>query len=248
MAEPRILIVTTSHSRMGDTGHATGLWAEELAAPYFAFREGGAEITIASIAGGDVPFDPRSLPLASGEGSGEDPEAAQEVPHSVERLLADEVARAATRGTPRVEDVAGEAFDAIFLPGGHGTMWDLPESAALAQLIGRMLAEGKVVAAVCHGPAGLVSTKDLDGQPIVAGRRVTGFTNSEEAGAGLTNVVPFLLEDRLKALGATFEAGPDWQPHVIRDGQLITGQNPQSSEPVAQAILAALAVTVGAEA
>lgn len=165
----------------------------------------------------------------------------QQVPDVVQRFLADQVARAAVRGTPNVEEVGQSDFEAIFLPGGHGTMWDLPESAGLARLVGRMFDEGKIVAAVCHGPAGLVAAKRADGVSIVAGRQVTAFTNSEEAGVGLTEVVPFLLEDRLKEMGAIWQAAPDWQPHVIRDGNLITGQNPQSSEAVAREIIIALA-------
>jgi putative intracellular protease/amidase len=240
MSAPRVLIVTTSHGRMGDTGHPTGLWAEELTTPYYVLREGGADVTLASIRGGEVPFDPRSLPQTEAGGEGEEPAERQEVPPSVTRFLADEAAMAAVRSTPSVEAVADRDFDAIFLPGGHGTMWDLPESEALALLVGRMFDQGRLVAAVCHGPAGLVGAKRADGRPIVEGRRVTSFTNSEEEGVGLRDVVPFLLEDRLKELGGRWEGAADWQPHAVRDGNLVTGQNPQSSGPVARTILQTL--------
>ncbi len=240
MAAPRVLIVTTSHARMGDTGHATGLWAEELAAPYYVLLEGGADITLASIRGGEVPFDPRSLPQSAGSGAGEKPAEGQEVPASVTRFLADGTATALVRSTPGIAEVADRDFDAVFLPGGHGTMWDLPGNETLARLIGRMFDEGRIVSAVCHGPAGLVAARRFDGRPIVEGRRVTAFTNSEEEGVGLRDVVPFLLENRLRDLGGRWESGADWQPHVVRDGNLITGQNPQSSESVAQKLLEAL--------
>jgi putative intracellular protease/amidase len=230
MAQKRVLIVTTSHDRMGSTGYPTGVWLEELAVPYYALQEGGAEVVLASVKGGEVPFDPRSLP---GQG--------QEVVEAVHRFLGDERAMAAARSTPAMAAIDASGFDAVFLPGGHGTMWDLPESEPLARLVGRFFDEGRIVAAVCHGPAGLVSARRRDGRPIVEGRRVNGFTNSEEEGAGLTRVVPFLLEDRLKEQGGRFERGPDWQPFAVRDGNLITGQNPQSSALVAQHVLTAVA-------
>ena len=250
MMGKRILIVTTSHDRMGDGpagdgGHRTGLWLEELAVPYYAFLDAGAEVVLASIAGGAIPFDPRSLPAEAGQGGGEEPaqgtEAdAPEVPAAVRRFLADGHAMQAARGTPPVERVAGEPCDALFLPGGHGTMWDYPASDTLALLVGSYADDGRVVAAVCHGPAGLVSARRSDGRPVVADRPVSGFTNSEEEGVGLARTVPFLLEDRLRALGGRFERGPDWQPYAVRDHNLITGQNPQSSALVAHHVLVAL--------
>ena len=248
MAAPRILIVTTSHAQMGSTGHATGVWAEELATPYYALLDGGADLPLASVAGGEVPFDPRSLPAAAGGGPGEAPADEQDVPESVRRFLADGAAMQAARSTPSVEAISDRPFDAIFLPGGHGTMWDLPESGALARLVGRMFDEGRIVSAVCHGPAGLVSACRADGRPIVDGRRVTAFTNSEEHAVGLAVVVPFLLEDRLKELGARWQGVADWQPHAVRDGNLITGQNPQSSEAVARELLDALRTVQGGTA
>ena len=235
-----VLIVTTSHAQMGDTGHRTGVWLEELATPYYALRDGGAEVTLASIRGGEIPFDPRSLPSEAGQGPGEKPDPQQDVPPAVRRFLSDDAAMRAARDSLPLAQVEGRDFDAIFLPGGHGTMWDLPESDALARRIGTMFDRGRIVAAVCHGPAGLVSAKRRDGRPIVEGRRVNGFTNSEEDGVGLSRVVPFLLEDRLKALGGRFERGPDWQPYAVRDRNLVTGQNPQSSELVAKLVLDAL--------
>lgn len=240
MADKRVLIVTTSHAEMGGTGHKTGVWLEELAAPYYALKDGGADVTLASIAGGQVPFDPRSLPQQAGQDDGEQPAEQQDVPAAVRRFLADEDAMRAARTTPAVQDVAGQTFDAVFLPGGHGTMWDLPASEALARLVGSHFDDGRIVAAVCHGPAGLVTARRADGKPIVKGRRVNGFTTSEEDGVGLTQVMPFLLQDRLAELGGRFENGPDWQPYAVRDGNLVTGQNPQSSELVARHVLAAL--------
>jgi putative intracellular protease/amidase len=240
MPGKNVLIVTTSHAEMGSTGHRTGVWLEELAAPYYALLDGGAQVTLASIKGGEVPFDPRSLPAEAGQASGEKPAEQQEVPASVRRFLDDAEATSAARSTPAIDRVEAGSFDAVFLPGGHGTMWDLPESEALARTVGTAFDEGRIVAAVCHGPAGLVAARGRDGRPIVEGRRVNGFTNSEEEGVGLAEVVPFLLEDRLKELGGRFERGPDWQPYAVRDGNLITGQNPQSSSLVAQHVLAAL--------
>ncbi len=213
----KILMVTTSHDRMGEGGHATGLWFEELTTPYYAFVDAGATVTIASVAGGKVPVDPRSVkPKGENEGS-------------VDRFLADPAAMAALEGTSAVGAMDARDFDAVFLPGGHGTMWDLPQSAELAKLLGVAWTSGRVVAAVCHGPAGLVAALDGEGHPIVAGRRVTGFTDAEEVAVGLEGVVPFLLESRLRDLGGTFEAGPNFKPHAVADGRLVTGQNPASS-------------------
>jgi len=228
----RVLIVTTSHAEMGGTGHKTGVWLEELAVPYYALKDGGAEVTLASVRGGAIPFDPRSLP-DQGPDQGEVPEAAR-------RFLDDKDAMRAARKAPSVDQVAGHPCDALFLPGGHGTMWDLPDSDALALLVGSYLDDHRVVAAVCHGPAGLVRARRGDGRPVVEGKRVSAFTNSEEDGVGLREVVPFLLEDRLRELGAHYEKGPDWQPFAVRDGCLITGQNPQSSDLVAHHVLVAL--------
>jgi putative intracellular protease/amidase len=225
---PKILIVTTSHDRLGDTGQPTGLWLEELATPYYVLADSGAELTLASIQGGAVPIDPKSREPEGG------------VPASVERFLADTKAVATARATPAIGEINAGDYDAIFLPGGHGTMWDLPGSGALARAVGAALDAGRIVAAVCHGPAGLVSAKTGDGRPVVEGKRVSSFTDSEEKAVGLTEVVPFLLETRLRTLGAQVEKGPDFQPFAVRDGNLITGQNPASSEQVAELMLEAL--------
>jgi putative intracellular protease/amidase len=225
---PKILIVTTSHNRLGDTGQPTGLWLEELATPYYMLTDAGAEVTLASIKGGAIPIDPKSREPDGG------------IPASVERFLADPKAVAAAKATRNIAEINAASYDAIFLPGGHGTMWDLPQSGALARAVGSAIEAGRIVAAVCHGPAGLVSAKSTGGHPAVEGKRVSAFTDSEEKAAGLKDVVPFLLETRLRALGAQFERAPDFQPFAVRDGNLITGQNPASSEKVAELVLEAL--------
>lgn len=226
--KPRILIITTSAATMTGSDKPTGLWLEELTTPYYAFLDGGAEVTLASIAGGKVPVDPNSVKPA-GEN---DP--------SVERALKDDAFQALVADTPRFDRLDSAGFDAIFLPGGHGTMFDYPGSAALAQLVADFDAAGKVVAAVCHGPAGLVGARRADGTPMVAGRRVAAFTDSEERAVGLAEAVPFLLSSRLRELGARIEAGPDFEPFAIRDGNLVTGQNPASAEPIARLVFEAM--------
>lgn len=225
---PKILIVTTSHDRLGDTGQPTGLWLEELATPYYTLADAGAALTLASIKGGAIPIDPKSREPDGG------------VPASVERFLADPKAVAAARATPAIAQINAAEYDAIFLPGGHGTMWDLPESGALARAVGSAFDAGRIIAAVCHGPAGLISAKGAGGHPIVEGKRISSFTDSEEKAVGLAEVVPFLLEARLRLLGARFQTAPDFQPFAVRDGNLITGQNPASSEKVAELVLEAL--------
>lgn len=224
----KILMVLTSHASIGDTGHSTGVWFEELTTPYYAFINAGVEVEIASIKGGKVPIDPGSLKPAG------------ENPASVDRFLKDTTAMGKITASLKVDDLSANDYAAVFLPGGHGTMWDLPNSVALAQLLSRAWINGKVVAAVCHGPAGLVSAKDASGKSIVAGRRISAFTNSEEQAVGLTKTVPFLLETRLRELGAGHESGPDFQPYAVRDGQLVTGQNPASSEAAAHLTLEAI--------
>lgn len=224
----KILMILTSQATMGDDPRPTGVWFEELATPYYAFVDAGAQVDIASIAGGKIPVDPHSL------------EAGGKNPPSVERFLKDAVAMRKIEVSMKIDGLSAEGYSAVFLPGGHGTMWDLPRSIGLASLLATAWANGKVVSAVCHGPAGLVNVKDADGQPLVAGRRVAAFTDSEEAAAGLTDKVPFLLETRIRGLGARFERGPDFQPFAVRDGQLVTGQNPASSEKVAKLVLEAV--------
>lgn len=228
MTTKRILMVTTSADRMSPGGEPTGVWLEELTAPYYAFRDAGAQVTLASIEGGAVPVDARSV-AAAGKN---DP--------TVERYLQDADLKALVAATPRFTDLDPDAFDALFLPGGHGTMFDYPESAELARLVERFDRAGKVVAAVCHGPAGLVGAKKADGSPFVAGRRLAAFTNSEERAVGLDQAVPFLLETRLRELGALHDGAADFKAHAVRDGRLVTGQNPASAVPAAQLVLEAL--------
>lgn len=228
MSNPHILIVATSSATMPPSGKPTGLWLEELIIPYYAFKDADADVTIASVQGGAIPVDLRSL-----EGE------ARETP-AVLRYLKDAALQRMVDATPRFDELDPAQFDAAFLPGGHGTMFDLPGSAALARLVAGYHAQGKIVAAVCHGPAGLVSAVDASGVPIVSGKRVAGFTNSEERAVQLDKDVPFLLEDRLRELGARFERGDDFAPFAIRDGNLVTGQNPASSEKTASLVLEAL--------
>jgi len=225
----RILMIVTSHARLGDTGKPTGVWAEELAVPWYALADAGAALTLASPAGGVIPIDPGSLQPAG-----------QNAP-AVERLLADAALQARLAAAPRVADFGGADFDALFFPGGHGTMWDLPVDPGVTLAVEHAFAAERLIAAVCHGPAALVTARRPDGQPVVKDRRVNSFTDAEEAAVGLEQVVPFLLERRLRELGGRFEGGPSWQPFVVRDGNLVTGQNPQSSHAVAQALLDALA-------
>ena len=235
MVQPRILIVATSASEMTN-GEATGIWLEELTTPFYAFADAGAEVTLASIKGGEIPVDQRSV-APKGENDA-----------SVERYLEDADAQARVAASDPVSDYVSNqgAFDAIFLPGGHGTMFDYPESAELTALIEAFDRAGKVVSAVCHGPAGLVSAKKSDGTPLVAGRRVAAFTDSEEHAVGLQNAVPFLLESRLKGLGAIVSPAPDFQAHAVRDGTLVTGQNPASAEDTAALVMEALRIKAAA--
>ena len=225
----QILLVVTSHATLGDTGKPTGIWAEELAAPYNALIDAGHTVEIASPKGGAVPFDPGSLKPRG------------ENPATVERFLADEEARQKAANTLTVADMDAADFDAIFFPGGHGTMWDLPFDEGVTQLVADAYLADRIIASVCHGAAGLVSAKRPDGQSILQGKRVNSFTDAEEAAVGLTNVVPFTLESRIRALGGIYECAANWQPFAVRDGKLITGQNPQSSELVAQRVIEALA-------
>lgn len=225
----RVLIVVTSAGEMGPGGKATGVWLEELAVPYWIWRGEGLEVEIVSVEGGALPVDPSSL-----KPRGENPE-------TVERFLDDEYARRVMDSSGALSDVDTGGFDAVFFPGGHGTMWDLPENEHVGRTVAEFLAAGKPVGAVCHGPAALVSARYPDGTPVVAGRRVSGFTDSEERAMDLLETVPFALETRLRELGADVQTAPDFQPFAIRDGILVTGQNPASSEKVALLMLEALA-------
>jgi putative intracellular protease/amidase len=220
----RILIVLTSHDRLGDTGHPTGFWLEELAAPYYRFRDAGAEVVLASPRGGRPPLDPKSSdPAFQTEDS--------------RRFEGDVQAQAALANTLRLAEADLAAFDAVFYPGGHGPLWDLAEDAASRSLIERAVAGNKPLGLVCHAPGVLRRALGPDGKPLVAGRRVTGFSNSEEAAVGLTAVVPFLVEDELVRLGGQYAKGPDWGVFVQVDGRLVTGQNPASSAATAEALL-----------
>jgi putative intracellular protease/amidase len=223
---PRILIVLTSHRQLGQTGRATGFHFEEFATPFWAFRDAGFAVEIASILGGAAPVDPGSHP---GDPS--------RLPASVARFLGDQAAIEALATTAAIDMVQARAFDGVFVPGGHGTMWDLPANAALARLVGTVFEAGGAVGAVCHGPAGLVGARRADGRPIVEGRRVNSFTNAEEGAIGLTEVMPFLLETCLTELGGRFEGGPSFEAFAVRDGNLATGQNPASADAVAAHIV-----------
>ncbi len=222
-----ILMVLTSHDRLGNSGKKTGFWLEEFAAPYYVFQDAGAAITLASPRGGQPPLDPKS-------------DEADAQTDATRRFKADAAAQGALAATQTLQGMRASDFDAVFYPGGHGPLWDLAEDAQSKALIEAMLAAGKPVAAVCHAPAVLRHAKAADGSPMVKGKRVTGFTNSEEQAAGLTDVVPFLVEDMLTELGGAYSKVADWQPYVIADGLLITGQNPASSAPAAERLLRAL--------
>jgi putative intracellular protease/amidase len=220
----KILMVLTSHDQLGDTGKKTGFWLEEFAAPFYVLKDAGAEITLASPKGGQPPLDPKS----------DEPDAQTE---ATRRFKDDKDTQAQLAATEVLADVRADDFDAVFFPGGHGPMWDLAEDRASIALIEAFAAADKPVGAVCHAPAALRHAKGPDGAFLVKGRTVTGFSNSEEEGVGLTKVVPFLLEDVLKANGGDYSRGADWAPHVATDGKLVTGQNPASSEGAAEALL-----------
>jgi putative intracellular protease/amidase len=223
----KILMVLTSHDVLGDTGRKTGFWLEEFAAPYFVFRDAGVELTLASPKGGQPPIDPKSdLPDAHTP--------------AMTRFKKDEAAQKALSQTSLLEDMKAEDFDTIFYVGGHGPMWDLAESPVSIELLESFYNSGKPIALVCHSP-GVLRHVTYKGAPLVKGKRVTGFTDDEETEVQLTKVVPFLVEDELKRLGATFEKMPNWQPFAIVDGSLVTGQNPASSTTAAQALLKLLA-------
>jgi putative intracellular protease/amidase len=223
----KILMVLTSHDQLGDTGKKTGFWLEEFAAPYFAFKDAGAQLTLASPKGGQPPLDPKS----------DEPDAQTE---ATDRFNKDPAAKSSLASTALLNSVRVEDYDAVFYPGGHGPLWDLAEDTFSIALIEAFIKAGKPVAAVCHAPGVLRHVKGADGQPLVNGKRVTGFTNSEEEAVQLTNVVPFLVEDMLKEKGGIYSKGDDWASYVLTDGLLITGQNPASSEAAAEALLTKL--------
>ena len=226
----KILMVLTSHDKLGDTGKKTGFWLEELAAPYYVFQDAGADITLASPLGGQPPLDPKS----------DAPEAQTD---ATRRFRADKAAMQALASTRTLATMRADDFDAVFYPGGHGPLWDLAASRDSVALIEAALAAGKPVAAVCHAPGVLRDVKTPNGAPLVRGKRVTGFANTEEEAVGLTKVVPFLVEDMLKAAGGHYSKGGDWESYVVVDGLLVTGQNPASSAAGAEALLQVLQAT-----
>ena len=223
----KVLFVLTSHSQLGNTGKKTGFWIEEFAAPYYVLADQGVELTIASPKGGQPPIDPKS----------EAPDAQTE---STKRYYADKALQEKLAHTKKLAEVNAADFDAVFYPGGHGPMWDLFDDSDSIALIQNFWSAGKPVAAVCHAPSALLNVKDKDGAPLVKGKKVTGFTNSEEEAVQLTKVVPYLLEDELKSKGGKYSSGSDWGSYVVKDGMLITGQNPASSEEAAKELLALL--------
>ena len=223
----KVLIILTSHDQLGNTGRKTGFWLEELAAPYYVFKDAGADIVLASPEGGQPPLDPKS----------NEPAFQTDATH---RFEADTEALAQLAATVRLDSVNHADFDTVFYPGGHGPLWDLAEDRHSIALIESFVEAGKPTALVCHAPGVLKHVKASNGHPLVEGRKVTGFTNTEEAGVGLTDVVPFLVEDMLKANGGHYSKGPDWGSYVVADGVLITGQNPASSSAAASRLIDAL--------
>ncbi|WP_020182060.1 type 1 glutamine amidotransferase domain-containing protein [Methylotenera sp. 1P/1] len=220
----KILIVLTSHDQLGSTGRKTGFWLEELAAPYYVFKDAGAELVLTSPLGGQPPLDPKS----------NEPDFQTEATH---RFEADAAANAALANTIRLDTINQADYDAVFYPGGHGPLWDLAEDKSSIQLISSVLASHKPVALVCHAPGVLRHIKNADGTPLVKGKKVTGFKNSEEAAVGLLEIVPFLVEDELISKGGQYSSASDWASYVVQDGNLITGQNPASSAEAAKQLL-----------
>jgi putative intracellular protease/amidase len=220
----KILMVLTSHDQLGNTGRKTGFWLEELASPYYTFKDAGAEVVLASPQGGQPPLDPKS----------NEPDFQTEATH---RFEADSEAKAALSSTIRLNTVNQADYDAVFYPGGHGPLWDLSEDKNSIDLLSSFLTNNKPIALVCHAPGVLRHVKNPGGRPLVQGKKVTGFTNTEEAAVGLTDIVPFLVEDELVKNGGLYSKGADWQSYVVRDGLLITGQNPASSSEAAETLL-----------
>ena len=225
----RVLVVLTSHDLLGHTGRKTGFWLEELAAPYYVFIDAGIQLTLASPRGGQPPLDPAS-------------DATDQSTEATRRFKSDQVAQAALANTLRLNDIVAADFDAVFYPGGHGPLWDLVQDPDSIALIEATIAAARPLAAVCHAPGVFRDVKTVSGAPLVKGRAVTGFSNTEERAVGLAEVVPFLVEDMLIAEGGNYSKRPDWQVHVVTDGLLITGQNPASSAAAAEAVLEKLRV------
>jgi len=223
----KVLMVLTSHSELGNTGQKTGFWIEEFAAPYYVLEDAGVEITIASPKGGQPPIDPKS-------------ELADAQTPATDRFNKDKALQDKLAHSVKLSTVGQSFFDAVFYPGGHGPLWDLANDDASIYLIQNFLKHNKPVAFVCHAPGVLIKVKDQNGDPLVKGKNITGFSDAEEAAVNLTDVVPFLLEDELKKLGGNYSKGPDWGSFVLKDGLLITGQNPASSEDTARLLLKTL--------
>lgn len=220
----KVLIVLTSHSELGNTGKKTGFWVEEFAAPYYTLKDAGVQITLASPKGGQPPIDPKS----------EEPDNQTS---ATKRFYEDIELQKLLSQTKKLSEVSSEDYDAVFYPGGHGPLWDLSNDKDSIQLIEKFWKDKKPVAAVCHAPSVLLNVHDENGEPLVKGKHVTGFTNTEEEAVQLTDVVPFLLEDELKNKGGKYSKKEDWASHVVTDGRLITGQNPASSEEAAKKLL-----------
>ncbi len=228
-----ILMILTSHDQLGDTGKKTGFWLEEFAAPYYVFKDAGATVTLASPKGGQPPLDPKS-------------DEADAQTEATKRFKADAESQQALANTTKLSEIDAGDYDAVFYPGGHGPLWDLAEDKTSIALIEATLAAGKPLGAVCHAPAIFRHTKAADGTPLVKGRTVTGFTNGEEEAVGLTDIVPFLVEDMLKGHGGDYQKGADWGEFVVEDGTLVTGQNPASSKKAARRLMAKIKATADA--
>ena len=222
-----ILFIVTSQALLGNTGEPTGVWLEELTTPYYMFKDAGYEVEIASVQGGEIPVDPRSL-------------SDEDKPESVVKFESDEALQTSLQSSAAANQVDSSKYAAVFFPGGHGTMFDFPNNGTLAGVINDVLARDGVVAAVCHGPAALVGVNGPDGEPIVKGKKVSVFTDAEEEAVGLTDEMPFALESKLAELGAEIISAENWAPQAVRDGNLVTGQNPASSAEVARLVLEAL--------
>jgi putative intracellular protease/amidase len=223
----KVLIVLTSHDELGNTGHKTGFWLEEFASPYYHLKDACVHVTLASPSGGQPPLDPKSS----------EPDFQTDATH---RFEDDQAAQNELANTAKLSEMKVEDFDAVFYPGGHGPLWDLHNDSDSIALIEGFIAAGKPVAAVCHAPAVLLKAKDQNDDPLVRGKKVTGFSNSEEAAVELTDVVPYLLEDQLIKMGGVYQKVEDWNPLAVVDGLIITGQNPASSDAVAKALLKAI--------
>ena len=226
----KVLIVLPSHDQLGNTGQKTGFWLEEFTDPYYKFIDSGYEVTIASPRGGKPPVDPKSIQKENQS-------------ESTQRFEKDKSAQAKLENTLVLSQVSASDYDTLFLPGGHGPMWDLSSDENMKKIVEDFYSDKKIVSAVCHGPAGLLQATDRNGNSILKGKKITGFTNNEESAVGLTKAVPFLLENRMKELGGKFEKGQDFKPFIVSDGQLITGQNPKSALPAAEKVVEILGKT-----